>query len=94
MCSFNGGFAPMAAAPTLLKIVRVRDLTQHLQVTRNQLLRLRKLDPTFPAPFRLGTGRNGTIAWFECEINDWMSNRPRAVLPDKSSASLEGLSAI
>ena len=78
----------MAVAPSLLRIVRVRDLTQHLHVTRNQLLRLRRADPSFLAPFRLGTGRNGSIAWFEGEINAWLTNRPRAVLPDKPSASL------
>jgi predicted DNA-binding transcriptional regulator AlpA len=71
----------MAAAPALVRIVRSRELTQHLKVSKGQLLRLRKLDPSFPVPFRLGTGRNGEIAWYASEIDAWLENRPRAVLP-------------
>jgi predicted DNA-binding transcriptional regulator AlpA len=79
-CAFNGGFAPMVAAPALLRIVRIRDITEHFGITPNQVRRLRRLDPSFPKPFRIGTGPNGTVAWFEGELNDWLTNRPRAVL--------------
>jgi predicted DNA-binding transcriptional regulator AlpA len=83
-----------AVTSSLLKIIRVRDLTQHLGFTTNQLRRLRRLDPSFPRPFRIGTGKNGACAWFQSEINDWLTNRPRAVLPGKPSSHIEEASAI
>jgi predicted DNA-binding transcriptional regulator AlpA len=62
-------------------ILFMRDLTAHLRCTPNQIRRLRQLDPTFLKPIQLGTGRNGRIAWYRGEIDEWLANRPRAVLP-------------
>lgn len=74
----------MAEAPantSLLKTVRIADLTKHFKITPNQVRRLRKLDPSFPRPFKIGTGKNAGVFWLESEINAWMANRPR-VMPD------------
>jgi predicted DNA-binding transcriptional regulator AlpA len=62
-------------------ILFMRDLTAHLRCTPNQIRRLRQLDPSFPKPIQLGTGRNGRIAWYRGEIDEWLQSRPRAVLP-------------
>jgi prophage regulatory protein len=71
-----------------IKIVRPSALTSRLGISRSKLERLRRRDPSFPAPIALGVGRRCAIAWYEVEVEAWLGNRPR-VNPDGALAPVE-----
>jgi len=57
------------------KIIRIKDLCKKLGISRTSIYRYMKLNK-FPRPIVLSTN---TIGWKECEIDEWVESRPRAI---------------
>jgi prophage regulatory protein len=57
-----------------MRISRFKDLQdKRVCGSRASLFRLRRNDPTFPAPVQIGGG----VGWIESEIDAWLAARPR-----------------
>jgi prophage regulatory protein len=61
-----------------MKVLTFNDLgTKGIPFTRIHIGRLIK-SGDFPQPVRIGSGRNGRIAWLEKEIDAWLAARVKA----------------
>ena len=63
-----------APAPGPGRLHRPRDVARRLGVSGVTLWRLRRNDPTFPAPVRIGTQ---AIAFRESDVEAWITARQR-----------------
>ncbi len=63
-----------------IKIVRMKELTQILGISRSTIYdklnpKSRRYDPLFPKPIRLGCiGTTGAVGWINYLIQEWLSN--------------------
>jgi predicted DNA-binding transcriptional regulator AlpA len=65
-----------------MRISRFKDLQEkRVCGSRASLFRLRRDDPTFPAPVQIGGG----VGWIEDEIDAWLAARPRIAKRDQVS---------
>ncbi len=65
-----------------MRISRFKDLQDKgVCGSRASLYRIRRDDPTFPAPVRIGGG----VGWIESEIDAWLAARPRIAKRDQAS---------
>lgn len=58
-----------------LKIVRYGDVETKLGMNRITIWRRTKTDPTFPRPFKLGSGRTAAVGFIAAEIEAWIARQ-------------------
>ena len=68
--------------PTSAKVVRLRDLTALISLSRSTVYglinpRSSQHDPSFPKPVRLGTSPRSAIGWRVDEVLAWLETRER-----------------
>jgi predicted DNA-binding transcriptional regulator AlpA len=78
-----------AEQPPSVQILRARELMLRLRISRAQIQRLRRLDPTFPRPIALGIAARCALGWFQPEVENWIANRPRPLLPSQMAINGE-----
>jgi prophage regulatory protein len=61
-----------------MKVLTFNDLSaKGIRFTRVHIARLVKAG-AFPQPIRIGSGRNGRVAWAESEVDCWITSRIEA----------------
>ena len=58
-----------------MQVLRPPSAAKKLGVSLPTLWRIRKDDPTFPLPFRLGQSSKSAVGFLEHEIDAWLKSR-------------------
>jgi predicted DNA-binding transcriptional regulator AlpA len=67
---------------TVMRIARFEDLVEKgVCGSRASLYRLRRDDPNFPIPVKIGAG----IGWLEAEVDAWLAALPRLARREQPS---------
>lgn len=57
-----------------MRVLDVKGVASKIGLSRSQIYRILKSDPSFPKPIRLSPRR---IGWRENEVDSWIDDRPR-----------------